>query len=171
LCSHAFFSGLAIESTPCIARPAIKAQVDAYQNDPNKPNTDYSPMVTQYKAASKALGDAGYFDVKDNVWKEITKSDAELSQYPTFYDWKASIKDQVRSSIDPNAPPSVVDGIVDKVVNKIPVTNIYSKVSSTAEKGWLVDHPKLAALAYQWGYLGANPSKLERAIAASGSGQ
>jgi len=153
------------------AHPDIKAQVDAYQNDPNKPNTDYSPMVTQYKAASKALGDAGYFDVKDNVWKELAKNDPELSKFPTYYDWKASIKDQVRSSIDPSAPQSVVDGIVEKVVNKIPVTTIYSKVSNTAEKAWLADHPKLAALAYQWGYLGANPSKLERAIAASGAGQ
>lgn len=153
------------------AHPDIKAQVDAYQNDPNKPNTDYSPMVTQYKAASKALGDAGYFDVKDNVWKELAKNDPDLSKFPTYYDWKASIKDQVRSSIDPSAPQSVVDGIVEKVVNKIPVTTIYSKVSNTAEKAWLADHPKLAALAYQWGYLGANPSKLERAIAASGSGQ
>ena len=153
------------------AHPDIAKQVDLYQNDPNKPNTDYSPMVTQYKAASKALGDAGYFDVKNDVWKEIAKDDPELSKFPTYYDWQAATEKEIRDSMDPGTPPSIADGIVAKVMGKIPVGDIYSKVSGNAEKSWLADHPKLAATAYQWGYLGSNPSKLERALAAAGSGQ
>ena len=130
-----------------------------------------SVLRERMEAASKALGDAGYFDVKNDVWKEIAKDDPELSKFPTYYDWQAATEKEIRDSMDPGTPPSIADGIVAKVMGKIPVGDIYSKVSGNAEKSWLADHPKLAATAYQWGYLGSNPSKLERALAAAGSGQ
>lgn len=147
--------------------PDKAALVNEYMS--GKKNTDLTPMVTEYKADSKALADSGYFDYKDNIWKEIVKDDSELSKFPTYYDWKASIENEIRSSVDPGTPKVIVDGIVDKVVGKIPVTKIYSKVTNTAETAWIAQHPQLAGIAYKWGYL--TPTKAERAIIASGDGQ
>jgi len=147
--------------------PDKAALVNEYMS--GKKNTDLTPMVTQYKTDSKTLADSGYFDYKDEIWKEIAKDDAELSKFPTYYDWKASIEQQIRSEVEPGTPTVIVDGIVDKVVGKIPVTKIYSKVSNTAETNWIAQHPKLAGIAYKWGYL--SPTKTERSIIASGDGQ
>jgi len=147
--------------------PDKAALVNEYMS--GKKNTDLTPMVTEYKKDSKALADSGYFDYKDEIWKEIAKDDPEISKFPTYYDWKDSIEQEIRGSVDPGTPKVIVDGIVDKVLGKIPVTKIYSKVSNNAETAWIAQHPQLAGIAYKWGYL--SPTKTERAIIASGDGQ
>ena len=149
------------------ANPDKANLVQQYLNDPNRPNTDDTPIVTAKKAASKQIGDAGYWQVKDNVWTQLAAQDPTLSKYKTYYDWKDDVTAQVRAQAT-GAPDTVVATIVDNIINKNPISKVYEKVSNDAETQWVIAHPDVARLAYLWGYL--QPTKLEKvAIAAAES--
>ena len=150
-----------------LANPEKQKLIDAYFADPNKPNTDLTSAVTAYKAASKQIGDAGYWSVKDNVWTQLAAQDPTLSKYKTYYDWKDDVTAQVRAQAT-GAPDTVVATIVDNIIGKNPISKVYEKVSNEAETRWVIEHPDVARLAYLWGYL--QPTKLEKvAIAAAES--
>ena len=149
------------------AHPDQQKLIDDYFADPNKPKTDMTPMVTQYKQDSKALGDAGIFDIRDKAWQTASKNNAQWKQYATFDDYLNAKRATLEAKYGqlPNA-----ETIINKVLSNDPGVKVFDVLRKNETMKWVSANPKLARTAAIWGYL--TPNKAEQAIIdAAGAGQ
>lgn len=140
------------------ANPDKAKLVDEYLSDPNRPKTDETPVVTANKAASKSLGDAGFFDLRDNLWAELNAQSPAPGYVAGqgYYDWRAAMIEQttqemIASGVSPTIAATKAETAVD---TKHPVVKKFNEVyKSKALYPWVDANPDLANTAVVWGYL------------------
>lgn len=134
------------------------------ENLAGKVNKDLTAVVTAYKAASKAVGDSGYFGLKDKLWAEMNNDGDPAPGYVRgqgYNDWEnaqiASIKrEMIADGVSKTLAPEKAR---EWVASQNNVVQIFDKAyKKQALYPWVDAHPNEAALAVKWGYL--KPDKL-----------
>lgn len=145
------------------SNPDKQKLIDAYYADPNKPNTDLTPGVTAYKQASQTVGQAGYFDIRDQAWQTFTTNDPSLQQYKDIYAFEDALRAQVLADLKSKGAPDLkAKDIADSVVSGNGLVKAFSTAKNAMETQWVIQNPKAAMVAWQWGYL--TPTEKEKAI-------
>lgn len=133
---------------------ATVALVDAYYTNPNKPNTDLTPAVTAYKAASKAIGDAGYFDLKDTAWAFGQAKIPELQKYPTFDAYMVVVLQLAEERlVKQGKSPAQAQALASSLAAQHPNVSGFNDEVRNKKIAWMRANPQAALQAVQWGYV------------------
>jgi len=138
------------------SHPTESALVDKYTA--GKANTDLTEVVTAKKAAAKQVGDAGLFDLRDNLWAELNASTPAPNYIPGqgYYEWRDMLiarteQEMIASGVSQSIAHTKAETAVD---TKHPVVSRFNDVyKSTVLYPWVDANPDVALTAVQWGYL------------------
>lgn len=143
------------------------AQLTPEEQDYIARNTGLGGTETEkrYRAETKAIADAGYFDLRGILWADFQKQMPETASFATFDDYRDSLDREIRSQLPPETAKVDADTFTDKFLSKQPVVKIFLKLYNASQTQWMADHPTEAAKAYDWQFI-KQPTKLERLIIA-----
>ena len=134
--------------------PEKASFVDQYLS--GKENKDLSPLVTRYRAETKAIADSGYFDGKDKIfadpnWGPRLPGYEQGDTYDTWY--QRGLAEYIKVAQERGYQG---EGAVDKAKEWIEVLPFKKTFDDGYKKyvvrPWFTENPEAAVLAWRWGY-------------------
>lgn len=158
------------------------ARVDAYraglsetQNKYLDDNTGLSlgtPTVKQYRADMDRIDGAGYWEIRDAVWKEFQEAygiPTDMNEKAYWTSERLKIQKEAEEALDQSAPqwrakyPNAANELTDIEVQKM-ITKFTGFVTKDRQK-WRAEHPEEAALLAKWGIAGTGATETRERIA------
>ena len=130
----------------------MKPLIDDYLG--NKPDSSPTPMVSEYRKASKEVADSGFFDLGKDVWHSFATDKNGLSRYPDFDTYLKAKTAEWDDKIPETTPGR--DSIIQKVISNDPFYKVYYSLYNSAEIKWMLAHKDAAKIAKIWGYFKPN---------------
>ena len=115
-----------------------------------------SPMVQEYRAATKKIAESGYWDVRDEFAKRYAQANG-MGEFDTYSELRGNIHQEFRARAleyadgDEVKAKALADLTTNKALSKLDAAT--SKVLSS----WRLNDPEILRLLVQWGYY--DPSK------------
>ncbi len=138
---------------------AERDRIDAYFR--TKGQTEGTDLEKSYNRVVNSLEDAGFWDMRDQAWKEYATANG-LTQYKTYYDWKNAVIDSIAKDLQTNYKydPKLVWQDAEKEFNKL-LANAGAGASwndtlAHYESQFIAKNPDLAKDAIWWQFMGTN---------------
>jgi len=138
-------------------------QVDAWRggledkdNDYIDVNTGYRSTDTEkeYRAVSRDLNDAGFFDIPDDAWKDTQQfappEYAAIQNFDSYGEWFSAMLAKLTAAI--GGPRGIVGDEAERRMRSHPVVAAFGNAVDRRQKDFIVREPALADKATDWDY-------------------
>lgn len=143
-------------------------KVDAYEASLSPADQAYIARNTglggtetekRYKAATKAIEDSGWWDLKDKAFQEavsngLVKGDVQPQPGQGFYEWQeAVIAKYLPAFVDKYGPEIGPARARQEVSSYKPIKDFSDWYNEKQKPSWVMTHPEEAKLLIKWGYV------------------